>query len=271
MAGLSIFLYPYAAAWVSQLHQSELIVDVTSEQKHSDPVALDEELQRARDYNSLLVGGALIGANAHKPTAQVEQVGNFDYHTLLEATPDGVMGRLRIPSINVDLPIYHGTDDVTLTRGVGHLEGTSLPVGGTSQHSVLTAHRGLPSATLFNDLDKVRIGDTFTLTVFGEVLTYKVRDTRVVEPEDTDTLRVVAGEDLVTLVTCTPLGINTHRILVTGERVLPTPSDDVAAASEKPNIPGFPWWIISASAGIIVICVYMYTSGRPAKPKGKRG
>lgn len=175
------------------------------------------------------------------------------------------MARIRIPAIDVDLPIFHGTSDSVLEHGVGHLEGTALPVGGPSTHSVLTGHRGLASAELFTNLDRVDIGDTFTIEVFGEVLTYRVRETLVVEPEDTQSLLVQPGEDLLTLVTCTPLGINTHRILVMGERVIPTPQTDLDAAGDSPDIPGFPWWSIAAGGAILVAGSYVWLAGRPTR------
>lgn len=261
LAGALLLLYPSIASWVSQYYQSQLIVDVTDTQQQAKAPELHEELARAHEYNSLLVGGALIEANTNKPTGVSSEVSGFEYDTMLNATPAGVMGRLRIPAIDVDLPIYHGTDDLTLTKGVGHLEGTSLPVGGESQRSVLTAHRGLPEATLFNDLDQIEVGDEFTIEVFGEVLTYRVRESRVIEPQDTDTLRVSAGEDLVTLVTCTPLGINTHRILVTGERVTPTPIEDIQRAGAPPEIPGFPWWIVIGLGAIALVSLFVWRSG----------
>lgn len=267
LAGALLLLYPSIASWVSQYHQSQLIVDVSDTQEHADAPELREELARAQEYNSLLVGGALIEANTNKPTGVTSEVSGFEYDSMLNATPEGVMGRLRIPAIEVDLPIYHGTDDLTLTKGVGHLEGTSLPVGGESQRSVLTAHRGLPEATLFDDLDQVEVGDTFTIEVFGEVLTYRVRESRVIEPDDTDTLRVSAGEDLVTLVTCTPLGINTHRIVVTGERVTPTPIDDIQQAGQPPEIPGFPWWIVIGLGAILLVSLFVWRSGYRSVPR----
>lgn len=269
LGGAALLLYPTTASWVSQYYQSQLIVDVSDGQEHAEAPELRSELVRAHEYNDLLVGGALIEANTNKPTGATTDVAGFEYDSMLNATAAGVMGRLRIPSIDVDLPIYHGTDDVTLTKGVGHLEGTSLPVGGVSQRSVLTAHRGLPEATLFNDLDQVAVGDTFTLEVFGEVLTYRVRESRVIEPEDTDTLRVSAGEDLVTLVTCTPLGINTHRIVVTGERVTPTPIEDVARAGEAPDIPGFPWWAVIGIGAVVFVALFVWRAGYP-RPRGAR-
>lgn len=261
LVGVGLLEYPNAASWVSQYYQSQLIVDVSSELQQEPSPQLDAELQKAHAYNSLLESGALLAQNANKPTSDAAKVGEFDYDSLLNATPTGVMGRLRIPEIGVDLPIYHGTSDATLAKGVGHLEGTSLPVGGESQHAVLTAHRGLPEATLFNDLDKLKVGDRFVVEVFGEVLTYQVINTKTVEPEDTDTLRAVAGKDLVTLVTCTPLGINTHRYLVTAERVTPTPINDVQAAGQKPDVPGFPWWAVVLIVSLLVAAALVVGTG----------
>lgn len=269
LVGIGLLEYPQLASWFSQYYQSQLIVDVSGEQHEVASPELVSEISRANNYNKLLETGALLAANTNKPTADANQVSDFDYNSLLRATSTGVMARLRIPAIDVDLPVYHGTDDVTLTKGVGHLEGTSLPVGGRSQHSVLTAHRGLPEATLFNDLDRVKIGDRFTIEVFGEVLTYEVFDTRVVEPEDTDTLRAVAGEDLVTLVTCTPLGINTHRYLVTAKRVTPTPIKDLEQAGTQPTIPGFPWWAVIFALALL-LAITLVTMGGFARRDGSR-
>jgi len=265
LIGVGLLQYPNAAGWVSQYYQSQLIVDVSSELQQESSPELQEQLRRADEYNDLLESGALLAANANKPTSDSAEVAKFDYDSLLRATPTGVMGRLRIPAIDVDLPIYHGTSDATLAKGIGHLEGTSLPVGGTSQHSVLTAHRGLPEATLFNDLDKLKIGDRFVVEVFGEVLTYQVINTKVVEPDDTDTLRAVAGEDLMTLVTCTPLGINTHRYLVTGERVTPTPINDLRSAGETPNIPGFAWWALVIGLALVLAIALVVGAGFTVK------
>ncbi|WP_372457104.1 class C sortase [Microbacterium allomyrinae] len=183
---------------------------------------------------------------------------------MLRADETGLMARIKIPSIGVDLPISHGTSDATLAKGVGHLEGTALPVGGASTHSVLTGHRGLADAELFTNLDRVVVGDTFTIETFGEVLTYEVTETQVVSPDQTETLYPQRGVDLVTLVTCTPLGINTHRILVTGERILPTPVRDLDAAGQRPDIPGFPWWALGASGAVVVAGAYVWFSARRA-------
>lgn len=258
--GTILILYPIAASWFSQYNQSKLITTLNHSQKQAitkDNTAITD----AREYNRLLVGGVIVEADQHKATGNVESEGPFDYYKLLKATDSGIMGRLRISSIDVDLPIYHGTSDATLAKGVGHLRGTALPVGGTSQRSILTAHRGLPEATLFNNLDQVKVGDTFVVEIFGEVLTYKVTDTQVIEPDNTESITVEEGKDLVSLITCTPLGINTHRILVTGERVTPTPIEDVQAAGTPPEIPGFPWWAVIATLTILTIAIYLWRAG----------
>ncbi|MGO4680720.1 class C sortase [Microbacterium sp. 2MCAF23] len=262
--GVLVLMYPTVASWWSQYNQSQLIVKVDSEVGGSAADARQQALDQATAYNRALVGGALLAPGSRIPTSTAAAPG-FDYSRMLRADADGVMARLRIPTIGVDLPIYHGTSDTTLTKGVGHLEGTSLPIGGVDQHSVLTAHRGLAGATLFDNLDQLKIGDTFTVEVFGEVLTYRVRDTKVVLPEETKALSAQPGEDLVTLVTCTPLGINTHRILVTGERVTPTPQKDLDAAGAAPDIPGFPWWTVVIGAAFLVLAGVVTAAGRPRR------
>lgn len=270
-AGALCILYPSIASWWAQYNQSRLIVEVSTAVGASTVTARDDALSLAHDYNAALVGGALVEAGSRVPQSSGAVAPGFDYADLLRADADGVMGRLRIPAIDVDLPIYHGTSDATLQKGVGHLEGTSLPVGGADQHSVLTAHRGLAGATLFDHLDQVRVGDTFTIEVFGEVLTYRVRDSRVVRPEETQTLYPQSGEDLVTLVTCTPLGVNTHRILVTGERVTPTPPEDVASAGKAPDIPGFPWWLVLTGSAVVAAGFIVWVAGYSDMRSGNKG
>lgn len=261
LAGLVAGLYPMSSQWLSSYNQSRIVNDYTSQIEALDPSAA-EQLALAREYNDALSSGVLLSANAHVPEGDGQlNVDVTPYRELLRGNDDGLMGRVRIPSIKVDLPIYHGTSESTLLRGAGHLEGSHLPVGGESTHSVITAHRGLANSTMFTNLDQVDIGDTFTLEVLGEVLTYEVTATRVVNPEDTDTIRPVIGEDLVTLVTCTPLGVNTHRILVTGERIIPTPTEDLEAAGSPPDIPGFPWWAVWAALGLGAITSYLVYSG----------
>ncbi|MEV8336932.1 class C sortase [Leucobacter sp. NPDC077196] len=264
LIGMLVFLYPSAAAWFSQLEQSRVISGVGSEVGDEPVGSLATEIARAQSYNDALVGGALLAEHQNVPEGTGVTAGaqSDAYDQLLRADAEGAMGRLRVPSIDLDLPIYHGTEDATLSRGVGHLEGTSLPVGGQSQHSVLTAHRGLATSELFNHLDQVRVGDTFAVEVFGEVLAYRVVESRVVRPDQTESLFPRHGADLMTLVTCTPLGINSHRILVTGERITPTPQADIDRAGERPDIPGFPWWGVAALCTVCVVGVTLVRAGR---------
>ncbi|MGK0722206.1 class C sortase [Leucobacter sp. W1478] len=262
LVGLLVFMYPNIAGWFAQYNQSLIISSVGTSLKQESPTRLEAEILKARSYNEALVGGALVAPNSNLPTSDGAASSDLDYEGLLRADADGTMARLRVPSINVDLPIFHGTADETLERGVGHLQGTSLPVGGVSQHSVLTAHRGLANAEMFNHLDRVEIGDTFTVEVFGEVLTYRVVSTQVVQPDETQTLTPQLGKDLMTLVTCTPLGINSHRILVTGERIIPTPIGDLERAGANPDVPGFPWWAVWLGGGILIASAYVWRMGR---------
>jgi sortase A len=261
VTGLTVLTYPAAAQWLSSYNQSGILRDYEAIVDNAEPGAA-EQLQLAHEYNAALTSGVELEANANVPTGSGSLAdGTLEYDQILRADDSGLMARIKIDKIDVDMPIYHGTSDDTLMEGAGHLEGSSLPVGGTGTHSVITAHRGLANATMFSNLDQVGVGDTFRIEVFGEVLTYRVIETKVVEPEDTDSLRAVADNDLVTLVTCTPLGINTHRILVTGERVTPTPIADLEAAGANPDIPGFPWWAVLYAGGLAVAGIALWRMG----------
>lgn len=262
LAGAGLLLFPSAVSWFSQYEQSQRIESLTEDVADLGAETLAQRLRAARDYNEGLTGGASVAANERLPLADRPDAGG-DYDDVLRADEDGLMARLKIPSIDVDLPIFHGTGGEVLEHGVGHLEGTAVPVGGASTHSVLTAHRGLATAELFTHLDRVQLDDTFTVEVFGEVLTYRVVDTQVVEPTETQSLLPVQGDDLITLVTCTPLGVNSHRILVTGERVIPTPVTDLDEAGKRPEIPTFPMWAVIAAAVILLLALYVWRSGRP--------
>lgn len=270
VAAAGLLLYPSIAAWFSQYEQSQRIDGYSSQIRDLGADTLRDQLTAARAYNAAMTsGGAQIAANERLPLADAPDQGDA-YATQLRGDAEGLMARLRIPAIDVDLPIYHGTSDPVLAHGVGHLEGTALPVGGASTHSVLTAHRGLATAELFTHLDRVAEGDTFTVEVFGEVVSYRVIETQVVEPEQTESLVPRLGEDLMTLVTCTPLGVNTHRILVTGERIIPTPIDDLADAGKRPQIPTFPWWAVISGGVLVVTAGYVWLSGRPLAPRAPR-
>jgi sortase A len=267
--GTVVLLLPTIANWFSQLEQAHAISDLSGEVHDFGAESLAEALAVARAYNATLTGGAIVAANERIPVseADIATASSLDYNQVLAADARGLMARIKIPVIGVDLPVFHGTDDETLTDGVGHLEGTALPVGGIGTRSVLTAHRGLANSELFTNLDKVQIGDTFTIEVFGEVLTYRVSEIEVVAPEDSTALYPDAERDLVTLVTCTPLGINSHRILVTGERLLPTPVADLQNAGNRPQIPGFPWWMIIVGVAFAGPAAYVWHAGRAPRPK----
>lgn len=262
LAGVSIALYPTVASWFSQYNQSQLIESYSQAMSEDTDPPMAQEIELAHRYNAALSSGALLAVNERLPTGAGTSVDqSLVYEEVLNFGADGLMARLRIPTIDVDMPIYHGTADDTLLRGVGHLEGTSLPVGAPGTHSVLTAHRGLADATMFTNLNRVDIGDTFTIEVFGETLTYEVFETKVVEPHQSESLRAQEGLDLVTLVTCTPLGINSHRILVTAERVLPTPASDIEAAGSPSNLPHFPWWVVVLAAAVLAATFYVWRMG----------
>ncbi|MBP6684277.1 MAG: class C sortase [Leucobacter sp.] len=265
LAGLTLLTYPTAAAWVSQQNQSNIVLDQTQANEQLARDKVDGMLEEAEEYNEALVSGALLAGGAHVASgtghAITDTVDAERYWEILNAQPNGVLARIRIPAIRLDLPVYHGTSDATLLKGVGHLQGTSLPVGGEGTRSVLTGHRGLANAEMFTHLNRVQVGDTFTVEVLGQVYAYRVFETKVVKPEDTEKIRAVPDRDLMTLITCTPLGVNTHRILVTGERITPTPETDLAASNARPDVPGFPWWAIGYVAGLGVIGLWQWRSG----------
>ncbi|PWD50944.1 class C sortase [Serinibacter arcticus] len=270
VAGAGVVLYPQTAGWFTQREQArvvELAETALEQPPHDEPGYRAQQLADAAAYNDALASGAVLEANANLPASDVVAgAGSLVYDELLAGPVEGFMGRLRYDALGIDLPIFHGTSDETLLEGIGHLEGTSLPVGGLDSRSVLTAHRGLANATMFTHLDRAEIGDTFVVEVLGEVLTYRVRDFQVIEPDQTEMLLAEPGADLVTLVTCTPLGINTQRILVTGERVTPTPVADLAAAGTPSGLPGFPWWAVMMGAAVILAVGLVWWSGYPVRP-----
>ena len=209
--GLSLLLYPTASDYWNSFHQTRAIATYAENVANLDNNQYDQLWEDARAYNQALP----FRSNPY----YLSEEQRAEYESLLDVSGLGVMGYIEIPEIDVSLPIYHGTEESVLQVAVGHLDWTSLPVGGESTHCVLSGHRGLPSAKLFTNLDKLREGVTFLLRVLDEVLTYEVDQILIVEPQETAALRVVEGKDYCTLVTCTPYGINTHRLLVRGHRV----------------------------------------------------
>ncbi|RGN02540.1 class C sortase [Blautia obeum] len=218
LAGLSLLLYPFVANQWNNYRQKQLISgyeQVVSDKEAAEGIDYDAERKKAEDYNEALLPCVLPDSFALAESSGVDPV----YMNTLNIAGDEMMGSVEIPKINIKIPIYHTTEEDVLNKGAGHLEGSSLPVGGANTHAVISAHRGLPSASLFTDLDQLKEGDHFLLHVLDETLCYEVDKISVVKPEDTSALAVEDGQDLVTLLTCTPYGVNTERLLVRGHRV----------------------------------------------------
>lgn len=209
-AGFLICIFPVISNIVERQRQADAVATYRQTMEKEDEKEIEEKWRQANEYNEMLFqakGGI------------VEETEEKKYEELLNIHGTDIMGSLEIPKIQVELPIYHGTADEVLSNGIGHLEGTSLPIGGENTHSVLTGHRGLPSSKLLVRLDEMKIGDLFFIHTYKEVMAYKVEEIMVVKPEDTAWMEIKGEKDLVSLVTCTPFGINSHRLIVTGHRV----------------------------------------------------
>lgn len=261
LVGLSLLLYPSVSDYWNSFHQTRAIASYSEQVANLDDDKYEELWQAAQSYNESLTKRA----NDYALTdGQKEQ-----YEDLLNVSGSGVMGYIEIPNINCSLPIYHGTADSVLQIAIGHLEWTSLPVGGESTHCVLSGHRGLPSARLFTDLDKVEKGDVFMLRVLDEVLTYEVDQILIVEPQDTEALKIVEGMDYCTLVTCTPYGINSHRMLVRGHRI-----DNIVEAKTvrvTADAMQIDPMLVAPIAAIPLILILLIILMLPRQPKNKRG
>ena len=229
LIGLILCCVPILWNVVEQRRQSDAVATYQSAVSKKDDTGLQKIIANAKEYNDVLfqTGGAIVD--------NTDILSDENYQKQLNISGNGTMGSLDIPKIDVELPIYHGTDKSALSNGIGHLQGTSLPVGGENTHSVLTGHRGLPSSKLLVRLDEMKKGDLFFIHIGKDTLAYKVCKISVVEPDDVSGLEIKAGKDYVTLVTCTPYGINTHRLLVTGERVEYKKSERALIKEEFPS------------------------------------
>ena len=259
--GLSVMLYPTLSDYVNQRNQSRAVASY----------AHDVDTMTDADYSAYFDAAdafnAQVAANENALYRPDQLTG---YNDTLDITGTGIMGYITISKIGVELPIYHGTSDSVLQIAAGHLEGTSLPVGGTSTHAVISAHRGLPSAKLFTNLDQLEVGDTFTITVLDRVLTYEVDKISIVLPTESDELKVVEGKDYVTLMTCTPYGINTHRLLVRGRRIeTPNQYKRIRVTAEALKIEPIIVAPIMALPMLLILLIGMLLSTR--KPKKTRG
>lgn len=229
LAGLSLLLYPTVSDYWNSFHASRAVAAYAQEVADLNGAEYDALLEAARDYNARVP--------ERSNTFALTEAERAEYQSLLNMDGTGIMGYIEIPNIKLSLPIYHGTEESVLQIAVGHLDWSALPVGGEGTHCVLSGHRGLPSAKLFTNLDQLREGDTFTLRVLDEVLCYEVDQIRIVEPQDTAALLPEPGQDLCTLVTCTPYGVNTHRLLVRGHRIeTPDSADAIRVTSDAMQI-----------------------------------
>lgn len=224
VAALGLMLYPLVGELLSEKYHSDVETIYTAAIEDSSADELEQQRQAAQQYNAMLSGATITGGGASAPPLAYAR----------QLTVGGVMAYVDIPKINVYLPVQHGTDADTLEKSVGHVVGTSLPVGGSSTHAVLSAHSGMASSKLFSDIDQLAVGDMFYIRVLGDTLVYEVDSIHTVLPTDTSLLQIEDGKDYVTLVTCTPFGVNTHRLLVRGHRVPYLPEQEAAAAEEKP-------------------------------------
>lgn len=259
LAGLSLLLYPTISDWWNSMHTTQAVANYAEDVKKLDENQYDQILQAAKDYNRELLDR---GSGYNLSKEQKKQ-----YNELLNINDTGIMGYIEIPNIDISLPIYHGTDDDVLQIAVGHLDWSSLPVGGKGTHCVLSGHRGLPSAKLFTNLDQLVEGDTFVLRVLNEVLTYEVDQILIVEPNDTSALTIEEGKDLCTLVTCTPYGVNSHRLLVRGHRVA-NQSEAIRVTSEAIQIE--PLIVAPAVAApiLLALLIVLILSGKKQKVNG---
>lgn len=216
LAGLGLTLYPLVSDWYMGRHQATVVAEYDEEAAHLSQKKIEDELEKAREYNEELLGNVVL---TDPFDADALETQNKDYKKILNINGDGVLGSVEIPSIKVYLPVYHGTDAESLKKGTGHLQNTSFPVGGTGTHAVISGHTALPTAEMFNGLADLEEKDVFYIHVLKETLAYEIDQIKVVSPENTSDLLIDREKDYVTLVTCTPYGINSHRLLVRGVRI----------------------------------------------------
>jgi len=254
--GIGVFVYPVVATLYNNAKQSAAARKYSTEVAEAPESDLVGDLQAASQYNRNLEGVPILDPWLTKVSRDPSSVAYKDYQAHLGRFSS--MARLRAPSIGVDLAIYHGTSDDTLAKGVGHLYGTSLPVGGIGTHAVLTSHTALTTATLFDHLDEMKVDDVFFIDVYGETLAYQVDQIKIILPQEISDLTIVDGEDYVTLVTCTPYAVNTHRLLVRGHRIpveVAETTPSVVAASPSVIQPWMYWLLAGAAAGVVALLV----------------
>ncbi len=257
LVGVGILLYPSVSDWWNSMHATQAIAGYVTAVEDLSAQEREDAIKAAQAYNTKLLNGVDFDLTEEEYA---------EYEALLDISGTGIMGYVQISAIGVNLPIYHSVDESVLQIAVGHIPGSSLPVGGERTHSVLSGHRGLPSAKLFSDLDQMVEGDTFTLNVMGQTTTYMVDQIRIVLPEETDELAIQPGRDYCTLVTCTPYGVNTHRMLVRGKRI-ENIAGEVVVVAEAVRIPNY---IVIPAVGIPLLFVTLTVSLIAGSVKGRR-
>ncbi|MDR1851618.1 MAG: class C sortase [Propionibacteriaceae bacterium] len=269
VVGVAMLAYPTAGCWFAERAQGEVISSYIEEMETHPTSELQAIIEAAHRYNEKLpydvpIAEAAVGKQLKTKAAYA------DYLDQMKIGPAEAIGRVRIKSIEADLPMFHGTSEKAISSGAGHMYGSSLPVGGEGTHAVLTAHSGLVNAELFTKLEKVRIGDVVTILVGTEELYYEVDDIATVLPTQTEALKIEPGKDLLTLMTCTPIGVNSHRLLVTGHRKWPVTAE-LAGSYGMPKAPdgGFPWWIPAFMFGALALGVFVVAVTNPRKQRAK--
>lgn len=261
-ASLTTGLYTAAANWFSTNNHNAVLSGYLEALEETP----DEELRAAREqakvYNAFMPQGPLRDPFSASNSAEQENAGYEAYEELLRVSPSDAIGRIRYPDVDLSLPIYHGTSNEVLSKGAGHLYGSSLPIGGPNTHTVLTAHSGLVHAGLFTPILKSEVGDTFSVEVLGETQWYQVESVDTVLPTETESLRIVPDEDYLTLITCTPLSVNTHRLLVRGERIETPESSFTPEVAGDGLEAGFPWWLVGAVGGSALTAWYLFAPRR---------
>lgn len=256
LVGLSVMLYPVVSDWWNSKVQSRAVASYNKTVASMDENETEKILAKAHDYNQRL-------NQLYKPLSDYDQISG--YEETLDISGTGIMGYISIPVIGAELVIYHSTSDEVLNIAAGHLQGTSLPVGGEGTHSVISAHRGLPSAKLFSDLDKLVVGDTFMITILDEVLTYEVENIYIVEPHETEKLLPIEGEDYVTLMTCTPYGVNTHRLLIRSKRIETAYTSNVKVTAEATLVDSMLVVPLIAFPLFVALIIYWTVKGKRRK------
>lgn len=261
LVGLSVMLYPTVSDWWNSRVQTRAIATYNQSVEQMDTGDKERLLMEAHSYNATL-------SHLTAPFTNWEDAGNYD--KILDISGTGIMGYISIPKIQVELPIYHGTSAEVLNVAVGHLQGSSFPVGGENTHAVISAHRGLPSAKLFSDMDQLVEGDTFTVTILDEVLTYEVEKIFIVKPDELDKLAIIPGGDYVTLMTCTPYGVNSHRLLVRAHRVDTVYPHNVKVAADAVQLDSMSVVPFIAAPLFVGLLVFWIVSSRRRKTRSRR-